>query len=98
MFDIIDGMLDGLIGQGFIPDEDIAWVALTQDQMDEIASLPFICPIRNVDCLVYRDVEFRVSPWARAEHKLHPVWNITKRTKDHMQAMSNANKQCKEKL
>ena len=37
----------------------------------------------------YRGVEFRVSSWAKVGHRMYPVWNVTKRTKDIMSNKPN---------
>lgn len=83
IFDRIDFMINVLVKYDFIVEEDVAWVALTQDQMDSTAvNVVEFCPIRHCQYIRYRGIEFRVSPWAREEHVLYPVWNVTKRTKD----------------
>jgi hypothetical protein len=83
IFDRIDFMINVLVKYDFIVEEDVAWVALTQDQMDSTAvNVVEFCPIRHCEYIRYRGIEFRVSPWAREEHVLYPVWNVTKRTKD----------------
>ena len=83
IFDRIDFMIDVLIKHGFEPAEDVAWVALTQDQMDSTAvNAVSYCSVRHCEYIQYRGIEFRVSQWAREEHTLYPVWNVTKRTKE----------------
>lgn len=78
----IDAMLDALESCEFILDEDVAWVALSEDDILTIPGTLFMCPVRFVNCVKYRGVEFRVSPWAKDGYRPYPVWNMTKRTKD----------------
>lgn len=78
----IDTMLDALEACEFILDEDVAWVAVAADDLRSIPGNIFHCPVRFVDCVKYRGVEFRVSPWATKGYRPYPVWNMTKRTKD----------------
>lgn len=78
----IDAMLSALQSCEFVVEEDVAWVAITQEELKSIPARSFVCPVRHVDCVKYRGIEFRVSAWAKAGHRPYPVWNMTKRTKD----------------
>ncbi len=80
--DRINALLLALEACEFVVEEDIAWIAVTQDELRSIPANPFFCPVRFVDCVKYRGIEFRVSPWAKEGHRIYPVWNMTKRTKD----------------
>ena len=82
MLERIDAMLDALEQYEFILDEDVAWVAVTPDELRSIPAVAFMCPIRHVRCVRYRGIEFRVSPWAHDGLQPYPVWNVSKRTKD----------------
>lgn len=82
MIDRINAMLDALEACEFVLDEDVAWVAVSSDDIQSIPGTIFHCPVRFVDCVKYRDVEFRVSQWARNDYRPYPAWNMTKRTKD----------------
>lgn len=78
----INAMLAALEQCEFIPDEDVAWIAVSSSDIKLIPGEIFRCPVRYVDCVKYRGVEFRVSEWARGSYRPYPVWNMTKRTKD----------------
>lgn len=84
MNQLVDRLLDALVQSGLSLSEDVAWIAVTQSQIKDIATPKFMCPIRHVSCCVYRGVEFRVSEWAKTGHIMYPVWNISKRTKELM--------------
>ena len=84
MFDTLDDILNWCETQGFIIKEDVAWIGVTQSQMNELAYVAKICPIRGCEYIIYHGVEIRVSEWARERHELHPVWNSTKRTKEYI--------------
>lgn len=94
----VDVLLDALVQSGLVLEEDVAWIAVTQSQINDIAATKFVCPIRHTDCCVYRGVEFRVSEWAKPNHVLYPVWNISKRTKELMNKRDSGYNQFKEVL
>ena len=83
--EIADTLFDDLRNKGFIPEEDIAWVAVTAKFLDGLDGLSFICSLRQVKCKIYKGVEFRVSQWANNESLNNLTgkfaWNITKRTR-----------------
>lgn len=82
---VANDLFMGLENRGFIPEEDIAWVGVCFDFLDDLDGEAFLCPIRDVLCKKYKGVEFRVSQWATHDHSHlngRFAWNITKRTKD----------------
>lgn len=83
--EVANALFDSLVEQGFIPEEDIAWCGVNLEFLLALDGVTFICPIRDVQCKVYRGVEFRFSQWATHDHShlnRRFAWNITKRTKD----------------
>lgn len=82
---IAKDFLQSLRNKEFIPEEDIAWVGVCHEFLDDLEGQEFLCPIRDVLCKKYEGVEFRVSQWATHDHSNlngRFAWNITKRTKD----------------
>ena len=82
---VANDLFNSLIARGFIPEEDIAWVGVCLEFLDDLDGEAFLCPIRDILCKKYEGVEFRVSQWATHDHSHlngRFAWNITKRTKD----------------
>ena len=94
----IHNLLNSLESVGFILDEDVAWVSVDEDILHIIPGDHFVCPVRFVSCVKYRGVEFRASPWFRATAGLHPVWNMTKRTRELMTNPSSPLHRFKDRL
>lgn len=82
---VVRELFQGLRKREFIPEEDIAWVGVCLEFLDDLEGEAFLCPIRDVLCKKFEGVEFRVSQWATHDHTHlngRFAWNITKRTKD----------------
>lgn len=81
-----NAFLDMLVHQGFVPAEDVAWVALTREQLSCIPEEEKCCPVRKTAFKIHGDVTFRESPWSSevttsAQLRSHVAWNLTKRTR-----------------
>lgn len=78
----IDHMIDVLIQCEFDPTEDVSWVALSGRNILilAISGQHFTCPVRHIECVKYRNIEFRESDWTTDTDIPYPVWNITSRT------------------
>ena len=81
-----NAFLDALAQQGFEPADDVAWVALTREQLACIPEVEKQCPVRKTAFKIYGNVTFRESPWSSEvttpdQLRTHVAWNLTKRTR-----------------
>lgn len=83
--DIVLAFFQQMISRGFVPEEDIAWVGVPVEFLQQLGS-PQRCPIR--DCMYCKvdGVEFRECPRNSYDGVVISLdkwfaWNITGRTK-----------------
>lgn len=81
-------LLAELAQRGLEPAEDIAWVALSAQELGQLPGDAFVCPLRGVACKRWQGVEFRTSAWvdaaspqALASYQGRIAWNLTRRTR-----------------
>ncbi len=80
---IIDKFFADIVERGFVPQEDIAWVGVPLQFLQQLGELS-ICPVRHCFYCVINGVEFRECVRKNsADIKLEGwfAWNKTKRTK-----------------
>lgn len=82
---LAEDLTASLRAKGYIPEEDVAWVAVNSSILCELPGEAFLCPIRGIKCKKFEGMEFRESDFAGkdvVDLSGWFAWNITKRTKD----------------
>lgn len=82
---LAEALAASLRAKGYVPEEDVAWVAVHPSVLCEIPGEAFLCPIRGIKCKKFEGMEFRESDFARVDVtdlSRSFAWNITKRTKE----------------
>ncbi len=83
--DIADSLYVHLVDNNFVPEEDVAWVAVTLEFLNELEGEMKKCSLRDSYYKRYKGIEFRQSQWATndclVDLKGKFAWNITKRTR-----------------
>lgn len=83
----VDYLFYCLTAEGFVPEEDIAWVGVSKDNFLELDIVSEYDNFRHYEYKIYQNVLIRISDGAKYVPmnnfglRGRVAWNITKRTK-----------------
>ena len=88
---VVDDFFASLRDRGFIPEEDVAWVGVPLEFLQQLGELK-VCPVRHCHYTSVGGVEFRECARKTDDIKLEGwfAWDITARTKKLFKASQDA--------